>query len=83
MNDYLKLQTPEEKSYIDLYGRVTNAFMKIVDMPCGSAIITHGGVIRSILRVYFNKLLYRIHSNHSRYTMLCDQDSGYPGSVHS
>jgi len=43
--------------------------MKIVDMHAASAIITHGGVIRSIL-ASISQTSLQDHSNHSRYTMV-------------
>lgn len=48
MNDFVNVCTPEGESYVQLYERSTGLFNQLKQaMP--AAIITHGGVIRSIL----------------------------------
>ena len=49
MSDFVRVSIPGGESYIDLYARVTRCFDGIVEKNSGAAIITHGGVIRSIL----------------------------------
>jgi len=49
MNDFVRVCIPGGESYIDLYERVTNCFSRIMTANTNGAIITHGGVIRSIL----------------------------------
>ncbi|MGN6416702.1 MAG: alpha-ribazole phosphatase family protein [Pseudobacter sp.] len=49
MKDYVNVRIPGGENYIDLYNRVIDAFLKIAASPGPSAIVTHGGVIRSIL----------------------------------
>lgn len=49
MNDAITRQTPNGESYQDLYDRVKNAFLHIYKKGSPLAIVTHGGVIRSIL----------------------------------
>jgi alpha-ribazole phosphatase len=49
MNDFVRVSIPGGESYIDLYKRVTNCFASIITTNADPVIITHGGVIRSIL----------------------------------
>lgn len=49
MNDFVRVSIPGGESYIDLYKRVTNCFAHITTTNADTVIITHGGVIRSIL----------------------------------
>jgi alpha-ribazole phosphatase len=49
MNDFVNARIPGGESYVDLYKRTANCFEEIVATGNHSAIITHGGVIRSIL----------------------------------
>jgi alpha-ribazole phosphatase len=49
MNDFVNVVIPDGESYVDLYSRVTNAFIEIFDKQIPAAIVAHGGVIRSIL----------------------------------
>lgn len=49
MNDFVRISIPGGESYIDLYERVTNCFSNIAETNTDTAIVTHGGVIRSIL----------------------------------
>lgn len=49
MNDFVNVSTPGGESYIDLYERVSRCFLHIGRQQTPAAIVTHGGVIRSIL----------------------------------
>jgi len=49
MNDFVRISIPGGESYIDLYERVRNSFLNIAATNADTAIVTHGGVIRSIL----------------------------------
>ena len=49
MNDAITLQTPDGESYQNLYDRVKSAFLHIHQKAKPVVIVTHGGVIRSIL----------------------------------
>jgi alpha-ribazole phosphatase len=49
MQDFVQSRIPGGESYIDLYKRVTGSFNKIAEENTDVAVITHGGVIRSIL----------------------------------
>jgi alpha-ribazole phosphatase len=49
MEDFVRISIPGGESYIDLYERVKNCFSGIISSNTDVAIITHGGVIRSIL----------------------------------
>ena len=49
MADFVNIAMPQGESYIDLYGRVINCFNTIIAQPKPAVIVTHGGVIRSIL----------------------------------
>lgn len=50
MNDFVQVAVPGGESYVDLYNRVTTCFQSIVDRQHpSSAIVAHGGVLRSIL----------------------------------
>jgi alpha-ribazole phosphatase len=49
MNDFVRICIPGGESYIDLYERVVGCFSQILSAGIPAAIVTHGGVIRSIL----------------------------------
>ena len=49
MNDYVNVRIPEGESYLDLYARVVNCFTSIAQQTLPAAIVSHGGVMRSIL----------------------------------
>lgn len=49
MADFVNIAMPNGESYIDLYDRVINCFTAISLQPKPIAIVSHGGVIRSIL----------------------------------
>ncbi len=49
MADYLTDPMPNGESYTQLYDRSVTAFEEIIRQQQDSAIVTHGGVIRSIL----------------------------------
>jgi alpha-ribazole phosphatase len=49
MKDFVHVCIPGGESYLQMHGRVTDCFNRIVQSPTPSAIVTHGGVIRSIL----------------------------------
>ena len=54
MKDFVNVRIPGGESYIDLLERVSNSFNTIHQQPGASAIIAHGGVIRSILSYITN-----------------------------
>lgn len=49
MNDFVNVVIPGGESYTQLYHRVVNCFEGIKNSSLPAAIVTHGGVIRSIL----------------------------------
>lgn len=49
MNDFVNVSFPGGESYVQLYERVIQCFENMVKSPRPVAIITHAGVIRSIL----------------------------------
>jgi alpha-ribazole phosphatase len=49
MNDFVNVSVPGGESYVQLFDRVTRCFEKIAGASMTAAIVTHGGVIRSIL----------------------------------
>jgi alpha-ribazole phosphatase len=49
MNDFVNTRIPGGESYLDLYERTTFIFKQIASAKKHAAIVTHGGVIRSIL----------------------------------
>lgn len=49
MKDYVNIRIPGGENYIDLYDRVVESFLEIASRETPVAIVTHGGVIRSIL----------------------------------
>ncbi len=49
MQDYVNVRIPGGENYIDLYNRVVESFLQIASGETPAAIVTHGGVIRSIL----------------------------------
>jgi alpha-ribazole phosphatase len=49
MNDFVNVAVPGGESYVQLYDRVVQTFNKINEQQMPAAIVTHGGVIRSIL----------------------------------
>jgi alpha-ribazole phosphatase len=59
MNDFVNIPMPNGESYIDLYTRVTNYFSSISNDVLPAAIVSHGGVIRSILSYITNTPLQK------------------------
>jgi alpha-ribazole phosphatase len=49
MDDFVEVRIPGGESYVDLYKRTSRFFDKVVQEKKSAAIVTHGGVIRSIL----------------------------------
>lgn len=49
MEDYVNVRIPGGENYLDLYDRVVDSFLHIASGEMPAAIVTHGGVIRSIL----------------------------------
>jgi alpha-ribazole phosphatase len=49
MNDFVNGTIPGGESYVDLFARTTRCFEAIAAMPQPAVIVTHGGVIRSLL----------------------------------
>lgn len=49
MKDFVHVCIPGGESYVQMHSRVIDCFTRIAQAPAPSAIITHGGVIRSIL----------------------------------
>ncbi|WP_207511800.1 alpha-ribazole phosphatase [Longitalea luteola] len=49
MKDFVNVCIPGGESYLQMHSRVTQCFSRIIEGPKPVAIVTHGGVIRSIL----------------------------------
>lgn len=49
MKDFVNVCIPGGESYVQMHSRVTQCFTKIAEGSTPAAIVTHGGVIRSIL----------------------------------
>ncbi|OQP50887.1 hypothetical protein A4H97_03415 [Niastella yeongjuensis] len=49
MKDFVNVAIPGGESYTQMHSRVTQCFTRIAEGPKPVAIVTHGGVIRSIL----------------------------------
>lgn len=49
MKDFVNTRIPNGESYVDIYERVTNFFNSLETSLYPTALVTHGGVIRSIL----------------------------------
>jgi alpha-ribazole phosphatase len=49
MNDFVNVRIPGGESYLDLYDRTTGFFKTVALKNQHAALVTHGGVIRSIL----------------------------------
>lgn len=49
MTDFVNTRIPNGESYVDIYDRVTQYFQSLQPLPQPIALVTHGGVIRSIL----------------------------------
>jgi alpha-ribazole phosphatase len=49
MKDFVNVAIPGGESYVQMHSRVTQCFTRIIERPKPVAIVTHGGVIRSIL----------------------------------
>ncbi len=49
MKDFVNICIPGGESYVQMHKRVTECFTRIAEGPKPVAIVTHGGVIRSIL----------------------------------
>jgi alpha-ribazole phosphatase len=49
MNDFVNVSFPGGESYVQLYSRVIQSFESMIQSPKPVAIVTHAGVIRSIL----------------------------------
>ncbi|RXK59713.1 alpha-ribazole phosphatase [Lacibacter luteus] len=57
MNDFVNVRIPGGESYLDLLARTTAIFEKIVAQKEHAAIVSHGGVLRSILSHLTNTAL--------------------------
>lgn len=80
MADYLHKPMPNGESYIQLYERSTAAFRDIIAAGKDAAIVTHGGVIRSILAYATNTPLessYGIRVEYGRAAHLHLNGSGF------
>ncbi len=49
MNDFVNVRIPGGESYLDLFARTTGIFQQIAQKNEHAAIVSHGGVLRSIL----------------------------------
>jgi alpha-ribazole phosphatase len=49
MNDFVNVRIPQGESYLDLYDRAVRCFTSISQQTLPAAIVSHGGVMRSIL----------------------------------
>ena len=57
MNDFVNVRIPGGESYLDLYERTTKMFERIAARKENAAIVSHGGVLRSILSHLTNTAL--------------------------
>ncbi|HLP39593.1 alpha-ribazole phosphatase [Lacibacter sp.] len=57
MNDFVNVRIPGGESYLDLFARTTTIFQKIAEKKERAAIVSHGGVLRSILSHLTNTAL--------------------------
>jgi alpha-ribazole phosphatase len=57
MNDFVNVRIPGGESYLDLYARTTTIFQTIAAKNETAAIVSHGGVLRSILSHLTNTAL--------------------------
>jgi alpha-ribazole phosphatase len=57
MSDFVNNPFPNGENYVQLYSRVTKLFSEICEAKKDAAIVTHGGVIRSILSYITNTAL--------------------------
>ncbi len=55
MNDFVNVSIPGGESYVQVFDRVSRAFV-VAGTGERAAIVTHGGVIRSILAHYLTAL---------------------------
>lgn len=49
MNDFVNVQIPGGESYVQMHERVVNCFNQLAEQEGTVVLVTHGGVIRSIL----------------------------------
>lgn len=57
MNDFVNVRIPGGESYLDLFARTTSIFQTIAKKKEHAAIVSHGGVLRSILSHLTNTAL--------------------------
>lgn len=57
MNDFVNVRIPGGESYLDLFARTTTMFERIAARKEHAAIVSHGGVLRSILSHLTNTAL--------------------------
>lgn len=57
MNDFVNVRIPGGESYLDLFARTTSIFQNIAEKKESAAIVSHGGVLRSILSHLTNTAL--------------------------
>ena len=57
MNDFVNVRIPGGESYLDLFARTTTIFQNIAAKKETAAIVSHGGVLRSILSHLTNTAL--------------------------
>ncbi len=57
MNDFVNVRIPGGESYLDLLDRTTTIFQSIAEKKETAAIVSHGGVLRSILSHLTNTAL--------------------------
>ncbi|MEQ1796304.1 MAG: alpha-ribazole phosphatase family protein [Lacibacter sp.] len=57
MNDFVNIRIPGGESYLDLFARTTHFFEEVADKKENAAIVSHGGVMRSILSHLTNTAL--------------------------
>ena len=57
MNDFVNVRIPGGESYLDLFARTTTIFQNIAEKKESAAIVSHGGVLRSILSHLTNTAL--------------------------
>jgi len=78
MNDFVRVRIPGGESYTDLHKRATQSFNGILESCSKAVVVTHGGVIRSIL-THITKI--PLEDSFNRFSISCGsviKISGYP-----
>jgi alpha-ribazole phosphatase len=83
MKDFVNVAIPGGESYVQMHSRVTQCFARIAEGPQPAAIVTHGGVIRSILSHITNTpLVDSFGAFKISYGCVMQLEAGLSGLVH-